>query len=61
MTRKHFARIADMLKNNKPEDKESLQYIDWATMVSNMAGICAESNSRFNHAKFYEACGYDRS
>lgn len=50
MTRKHFKLIAENIARieNMEERKK---------MACHNAGLCKKSNPRFNHAKFYEACG----
>lgn len=50
MTRKHFKAIAEMLTKieNLAERKKQAE---------EFAAIAKKSNSRFDHARFYAACG----
>ena len=51
MTRKHFIRLAEILKQYEPEPK----------LVQEIANFCASENHLFDRYKFYEKSGmYER-
>ncbi len=54
MTRKHFIAIAASLNElrDKSDDTDSVDYAARA-----IADVCASCNSRFNRARFLNACG----
>lgn len=57
MTRKHFKAMADNIKRQLDEDpklREPLRYTAKA-----FAELAASTNPRFNHSKFYRACGLE--
>jgi hypothetical protein len=58
MTRKHFEKIAAVLKATRPDGTGSL-LSQWEYQVNVMATMCAEDNPRFNHTVFFEACGLE--
>jgi hypothetical protein len=64
MTRKHFAAIARAMKELRKfevEDaelsSENVRVVRYSSVVDALAGLCAESNARFNRDRFLEACG----
>lgn len=59
MTKKHFRLIAENFLQTKPiYDKYNPEvYYQWENDVEHMADVCDYFNSRFNRAKFLEACG----
>jgi hypothetical protein len=61
MSRKHFTALAYELKNVRPEQCEHSAYAAWWTCVQAVANACAESNGRFQSARFFAACGADGS
>jgi hypothetical protein len=54
MTRKHFVAIAASMKALRDSTEDSDSVDDAARAI---ADVCAESNSRFNRARFLKACG----
>jgi hypothetical protein len=54
MTRKHFVAIAATLKTLR-DTSDNTDSVDEAARA--IAGVCAESNSRFDRARFLQACG----
>jgi hypothetical protein len=61
MTRKDYIAIAAQLKEACPviEDGNTLhlRLAQWQKDVVAMATILARDNPRFDHTRFYEACG----
>lgn len=53
MTKKHFKRLADELRWLRERHGASLPA---GTVVSVIAGVCADFNPNFDHNKFVEAC-----
>ena len=53
MTRKHFAAIAETIKNTK------LAKMDRVVFSNRMADTLAETNPRFRRDLFLKACGVD--
>jgi hypothetical protein len=64
MTRKHFEQIAATLLAQKPvcDSPDALALrVQWNEQVRAMARMCAESNPRFDNARFMVACGYSQA
>jgi hypothetical protein len=55
MTRKHFEKIAEILKYNSNKTHPAV----FSKMVLDFAEMCANENPNFNVNKFHEACGYN--
>lgn len=57
MTKKHFKELAKMVSDFEvPElNKEALEIVRRRLAVD-LAHVCYKFNSRFNFARFYEAC-----
>tara|TARA_R110000765_G_scaffold77638_1_gene152546 strand:+ start:467 stop:622 length:156 start_codon:yes stop_codon:yes gene_type:complete len=49
MSRKHFKALADIMHTHKAD----------GVLIRDLADFCYESNSNFDRARFYEACGLD--
>ena len=49
MTRKHFAVLAEIMRTHKAD----------GVMIRDLADFCYESNSSFDRARFYDACGLE--
>lgn len=62
MTHKDYALLATALASSKPADSYGdvyvFRYHQWRKDVNAVADAIARDNSRFNYARFYEACGY---
>ena len=64
MTRKHFEKLAEVLKDLKPRDEILAEqyglgyYQAWSTAVSKIANFCEDSNPRFDRERFFKAAGY---
>lgn len=64
MTRKHFEALARALSKTRPPtnrldgNREALRL--WTEMVSEVASVCASTNSNFRRSTFLEACGSDK-
>lgn len=52
MTRKHYQRFAELIKQL---DKKE---ITAEGMMRQLAALFYEDNQRFNHDRFYKACGF---
>lgn len=62
MTKKDYARIAQALKDNKPEFSAGLRDIliqSWNNTVETIAMTLQQDNPRFDRNHFLTACGYD--
>lgn len=69
MTRQHFAVIAAVLLNEKPDTEGKIYsdrtpwaqgaYDEWSTIVLNMAACLKTQNPRFDRARFLAACGME--
>jgi len=57
MTRKHFVAIATELSEirRSMESREALDAVDRSAAA--IADVCAETNPRFDRARFLRACG----
>lgn len=51
MTRKHFESIAKIVRDSSTDP------INRYDLAKAMARFCATQNTRFDHARFFEACG----
>ena len=49
LTRKHFKAMADILKEHRAD----------GVLIRDMADFCYESNSNFDRARYYDACGLE--
>ena len=49
LTRKHFKALADIMRTHKAD----------GVMIRDLADFCYESNSNFDRARFYDACGLE--
>ena len=49
LSRKHFKAMADILKEHRAD----------GVLIRDMADFCYDSNSNFDRALFYEACGLE--
>ena len=72
MTRKHFAALAEALREQSPRvrmergeyafdlasDEYALQTLQWERDVRAIASACAIANSGFQYERFYRAAGY---
>lgn len=58
MTKKHFVRLAAMMKEFPPNPNDAGQVWMWERMVERLARVCMEENPRFNRGSFLAACGY---
>lgn len=56
MTRKHFARIAAVLAETRPDRRYPDAYAAWEVTVLRMASMCQEFNERFDTSRFIAAC-----
>lgn len=55
---RHFCFIADMLKNAGGfGETEGVQEEQWQRIVDQFADACAQSNPKFDRARFLKACG----
>ena len=55
---RHFAFIAMVLKDTKPDRAFAAEHDHWREQVRAFADACASSNGRFDRARFYAACDY---
>lgn len=68
MTKKHFQALADALKDthdrltriqaSRPVDCADA-LMGWRQTVNDVADVCAQTNPRFNRARFLKACGVE--
>ena len=62
MTRKHFVKLAEVLRKLKPERVDTEiqigQYNMWEDCVEETATMCKQLNSRFDRDRFMIACEY---
>ena len=49
LTRKDFKELADILREHKAN----------GVLIRDVADFCYESNSNFDRARFYDACGLE--
>ena len=54
VTRKHFTKLAEMVRNEKNWGGDPATL---AVVAESLATICKESNPNFSRDKFLEACG----
>ena len=65
LTKKHFEALARALKSVKPlkpsgpKDPLCAAWLQWLDSVDVIVGVCKEFNSKFDAARFFEACGGD--
>jgi len=57
--RRHYRKIAEVLKACYPEDGASLEVIVWKTIVLKCIEMFKKDNFRFDSIKFKKACGYE--
>jgi hypothetical protein len=58
MSRKHFIALADALKLEKPQPGwDPNKMVQWELDVKAIAGVCAESNPRFDYQRWMEYIG----
>lgn len=58
MTRKHFIELANALKINAPDSEAcKAEAILFRSIVGAVAGVCKQSNSRFDLGRFEIAAG----
>lgn len=57
MSRKHFRAFAEAMHRIKPSESASGESkYRWEQACQTIAGVCAESNPRFDWSSFIEAC-----
>ena len=59
MTKKHFKKLAEMLRRTTPNinyDVDGRAYIQWQRDCQAVAEACREFNYQFNYIKFIDAC-----
>ena len=49
MSRKHFKALAEILRTHRAD----------GVLIRDMADFCYNSNSNFDRARFYDACGLE--
>lgn len=66
MTKKDYIKIAQVLKESKPDtmyyDRENdyqFARFEWKNICERMADMLADDNPLFNRVKFLKACGYN--
>ena len=52
MSRKHFERLADIVRRNLSVDAATRKHV-----AEELAEFCAEQNPRFDRERFLAACG----
>lgn len=57
MSRKHFAALANALRQCKPSEWKD--YLSWVRTVKAIADACERNNVLFDRERFYRACGFD--
>lgn len=63
MTRKHFQKLADAMKHNKPivpgcdAVTQEAKLSQWARDCEAIADACKSDNSNFKRERFLTACG----
>jgi hypothetical protein len=60
MTKRHFIRLASLLRSIKPTSGQTDQYKQWEDTVYAIAGLCGSFNPRFDRTRFVDACGVER-
>ena len=58
LTRKHFKNLAHGLSLEKPDGSDkTIAMRTWVRSCLAVAGVCHNSNPRFDKQRFLEACG----
>jgi hypothetical protein len=57
MTRKDFVAIAAVFKNQLDVTVDSDERRTLRNMAHEIADVCADTNPRFDHGRFLDACG----
>lgn len=60
MTKKHFIRLARLLREHADTTADPTQAVDIAVrdLIDGVADMCAETNPAFDRRRFIEACGF---
>lgn len=69
MSKKHFIQLAAALRASRPTTNkphfadltpcESMNLAGWRMTVRSVADVCAQTNPRFDRARFLAACGME--
>lgn len=65
MSRKHFQKLADALRANRPAMPGGGGFYtfseeQWGDIVGRVADVCAVTNANFDRARFVAACKGDK-
>jgi hypothetical protein len=62
MSRKHFQRLAEALKSEKPAANWCAnKHAQWQLDVKAIANVCSSFNPNFKRERFLTACGLEES